>query len=357
MAKLLPSEDQLRQWITTGSDNPRRFAYPQEAREATLSIRRYCHQRCDDNLNTLVEHARLKGFNHDYNYFYQLLTARYFRPDREGKPQGSWKTVVEIWRQLQVYDRFAAQLAKVRFVETSVWHRIYEYISIKRTPFNCCRFGGIIGGTGTGKSECFRELMRREKPGTIFRVEAPAQPSLSQFVHKVGDTLGALPSWSITRKRLKIRDELSVPGRVLIVDNTQRCFAPRRGVDQPIFDFLQEIQEDTGCTIPLSWTPVDKRFGEALGTDYFEQFIGRIGGERELLRLEDYPLDEDIELIASSFALPPEDVEQLVPRLRGLVREKGRIRALFNALQSGARIAYAQKTPFRAHHLTQYLGD
>lgn len=357
MAKLLPSEDQLRQWVTTGSDNPRRFAYPQEAREATLSIRRYCHQRCDDNLNTLVEHARLKGFNHDYNYFYQLLTARYFRPDKEGRPQGSWKTVVEIWRQLQVYDRFAAQLAKVRFVETSVWDRIYEYISIKRTPFNCCRFGGIIAPTGNQKSECFRELMRREKPGIITRIEAPAEPKIGQFIHKLGCALGANRSASLASKRDTIITELSHSGRVLIVDNVQRCYNRRSGDSQPIFEYLLEMQEDTNCTVILCWTPTSTRFEEAMKNEYFEQFVGRMGGNRAVLRIEAYPNDDDIEAIAASFGLPEGDIETLLPRLRSLVREGGRIRILFDSLQASARLAHQEKKPFRAHHLTQYLGD
>lgn len=360
MSQLLPTEDQLREWITQGTPegtSPRRYVYPPECVEATVAIRRYLTLRCGDSIPVLIEHARAKGYDESYNYFYQLLTGRYFRPDPNGRPQGSWKKVVDIWRQLQIFDRFASQLAKVLFVETSVWKRIHEYIAIKRTPFNCCRFGGIVGGTGSGKSECFKELMRREKVGTIFRIEAPARASLSEFIHKCGDAMGSTPSWGSTRKKRQIVEVMSVPGRVLIVDNVQRAYHVRSGVNQPIFDYLQEMQEDTNCTIILSWTPVDKRFGEALGTDYFEQFIGRIGGERELLRLEDYLCDEDLELICESFKLPAEDVAKCVPRLHKLVREKGRIRNVFNALQSGARIANAQKKEFRAHHLFEYLGD
>ena len=45
-----------------------------------------------------------------------------------------------------------------------------------------------------------------------------------------------------------------------------------------------------------------------------------------------------------------------MPRLRALVREKGRIRSLFNALQSASRLANTEKEPFCAIHLTRYMG-
>lgn len=359
MADIIPTEDQLRDWITNGADAPvKRNQYPAEAIEPTLALLGYLYRRCDGNLQTLVEHARLKGFNNDYNYFYQLLTARYFRPDpKTGKPQGAWKSVRALWMQLQVYDRFATKLSRVLFVDTSVFDRINSYIQIKRTPFNACRFGAIVGHTGSGKSESFNEIMRREKPGTVFRIEAPAVSSLSQFIHKVGNAFGSSPSSSVGTKRNDILEKLAGGGRTLIVDNVQRCFSPRAGTQQPIFNYLQEIQEDTNCTVIISWTPIDRGFGDAFtGAAYFEQFVGRIGGEREILRLEDYPLDEDIEMIATSFKLTEKDVEELMPRLRSLVREKGRIRNLFNALQQAKRLANAAEEDIRAVHVTRYLG-
>ena len=357
MADIIPTEDQLRDWITNGSENPKKSIYPVEAIDATLALHSYLFRRCEGNLNVLVEHARLKGFNHDYGFFYQLLSGRYFRPDpKTGKPQGSWRNVVDLWKQLQVFDLFAKALSKIRFVETSVWERINTYVQVKNTPFNACRFGAIVGHTGMMKTESFHELGRRAKAGTIFRIEAPAQPKLNQFIHKLAHALGAEKTWTIARKMEHIR--VNVVGRVLIIDNVQRCFNHRSGASQPVFDYMQEIQEDTGCTIIICWTPVERQFeGEFTGGAYFEQFIGRIGGEREILRLEDYPVDEDIEKIALSFALSAADVEALMPRFRLLVREKGRIRALFNALQQGSRLATAEGKPFRAAHVRSYLAD
>ncbi|HTJ77967.1 MAG TPA: ATP-binding protein [Rariglobus sp.] len=357
MATIIPTESQLRDWITSGCENPKKNIYPIEAIDATMAIHSYLYRRCEGNINVLVEHARLKGFNYDYGFFYQLLTARYFRPDsKTGKPQGSWKNVVELWKQLQIFDIFAKALSKIRFVDTSVYERINDYVQLKSTPFNACRFGAVVGHTGMMKTESFLEIGRRGKAGAIFRIESPAQPKLNQFIHKLAHALGAQKTWTIARKMAHIVE--NVADRVLIIDNVQRCFNLRSGSNQPIFDYLQELQEDTGCTIIICWTPVDKEFeGEFTGGAYFEQFVGRIGGEREILRLEDYPLEEDIEKIALSFHLPEGDVEKLMPRLRLLVREKGRIRALFNALQQGARLATADEKPFRAHHVLSYLAS
>lgn len=362
MADILPTEDQLRDWITNGAETPhRRNKYPPEAIDDTLWLRGYASRRCGDDLNKIVEHARAKGFNNDQNYFYQVLTARYFRTTRSDdgtiKVAGSWKNLRELVMQLKVYDRFVAVLSQVRFVETTVWDRINQYIQIKRTPFNCCRIGAIVGYTGNQKSECFREMIRREKPGQILRIEAPDQPSLSLMLHELGVLFGADNSKRLAYKRLKIVEGLNETGRVLIIDNAQRCYNWRAGEHQPIFDYIQKLQEDTQCTIILCWTPVDKRFDSALASDYFEQFIGRIGGEREILRLEEYPCDEDIERIVASFGLEAGEIDSLMPRLRALVKEKGRIRNLFNALQTSSRLANVEKKKFCGAYVVRYLGE
>lgn len=345
--KKIPNEIQLPELIAH---------YPAEAHEDVVWLRTYLSRRCNDDVQTLMKHATAKGFNNDYNYFYQVLTGRYFRTDAAGKVQGSVKNLLKLCEQLKVYDTFANTLAKLRFVETSSFRQINEYVQRKSTAFNACRFGGIIGHTGSGKSAAFKEIVRRERPGLVIHMESPADASLSQFIHKLGFLFGGKHHDGLATKRTRIREKLH-EGHILIIDNVQRCYDARKGSHQPIFSYLQEVQDDTNCTVILSWTPVAEFFEEALSNAYFEQFVGRIGGEREILRLSDYTSDEDIELIAASFTLSEADIEELMPRLRALVREKGRVRSLFNALQRGNRRANLKKEQFTAKHLLQALGE
>jgi hypothetical protein len=352
-----PAPEQLRQWITTGEmcTTHRVNVYPPEAIEPTMKILGYLHRRCADNLNTLVEHVRRRGYNESYNYFYQLLTGRYFNASAAGGSGGSWRKVAELWQQLEVWDRFMTKLASVKFIETSVWRRINAYVQRKRAPHTCCRFGAIRGRTGNQKTECYLEIIRREPEGMGWHMESPDSCDRRQFIYKLAFIMGAKKRSSIAQCCEFIRERLILPDRFVFVDNVQRCYNPRTGAKQPIFDFMQMMQEDTRSTWFISWTPVEGVFNEAIQNDYFEQFIGRIGGEREILEIEDYPVDEDVEMIAASFGLPERDVEELMPRLRSLVREKGRVRALFNALQMASRTAHANKETFRATHVTRYL--
>lgn len=353
----LPTASQLREWITSGTENPKRFPYPQEAIEATLGMLDYAHFCCDSNLATVTERCRAMGFTYDQQYFYQLLTGRYFRQDDEGKAQGSWRNLLALWMQVELRLTFARQISKVIFTETTVWERINEYVQRKRVSYTSCKFGAIVGHTGSQKSACFNEINRREEAGVIIRMEAPPVPALSEFIHKLSSQCGAQKSHGRAVRRDHIRAHFKVPRRVLIIDNIQRCLSRSQGSYQPIFEFLLELQEDTGCTIIISWTPDSDKFEEALKSAFFEQFIGRIGGEREILRLDEFTHDEDIRRFCRTFKVVDQDIEELMPRLRELVKEKGRVRPLIQALQAGHRLANAKNKPYTADFIRTYLAD
>jgi hypothetical protein len=366
MADVIPTHEQLREWITYGCDEPKRNKYPQEAIEPTLGIHGYMHKYCNRDINELVTQVRRRGIKRDYNYFYQLLTGRYFRANGAGEIQGAWRGVYKIWVQLKAFDDFATKLVRTRFVETSVWTLINNYVQRKRTPFSCCRFGAIRGHTGNQKTECFKEIIRREtfgdeekkidpRPGNAFHMECPADATLGLFIDKLNFIMGG-PLGTKATKREHIRNTMLSPGRFLILDNIQRCFIKSAGSRQPIFDYLQELQEDTNSTIIICWTPVADQFEAVIQNEYFEQFIGRIGGKREILDIESHPSEEDIVTIAKDFNLSAADVEKLTPTLVEVAQEKGRVRVLFQTLQEGARLANTEGQPFAARHVLQYLG-
>lgn len=357
MPDFLPTYDQLRTWITQGDSANKKNIYPPEAVEPTLEILRYVDKHCNRNINDLVDHVRRRNINRDYNFFYQLLTGRYFRL-KDGAVQGSWRTVREIWTQLSAYDAFATKLSQTRFVETSVWHRINNYVQRKRLPFSCCRFGLIRGHTGNQKTESFYQLIRKEEAGIAYHMESPADATLNLFIDKLNFVTGGPRTGSKALKREHIRMVMLSPRRFLIIDNIQDCFIPSAGARQPIFNYLRELQEDTKSTIIGSYTPVENKFTQALSNEYFEQFIGRIGGEREILEIEAFPNDDDVLLITQSFPFAnTKEIEAIQPRLRKLVQEAGRVRALFGALQEANRLANTAEEKLTGSHVLQYLGE
>lgn len=357
MPDFLPTYDQLRTWITQGDPANKKNVYPPEAVEPTLEILRYVDKHCNRNINDLVDHVRRRNINRDYNYFYQVLTGRYFRKNKEGGVDGSWRGLREIWTQLSAYDAFATKLSQTRFVETSVWHRINGYVQRKRLPFSCCRFGLIRGHTGNQKTESYYQLIRKEEPGFGYHMECPADATLNLFIDKLNFVTGGPRTGTKSHKREHIRNVFLSPRRFLIADNIQRCFIPSAGARQPIFEFLIELQEDTKSTMIGSLTPVEEKFAAALSNAYFEQLIGRIGGLREILEIEEYTNDDDIELITRSFPFSDKDVAKLQDRLRRLIREAGRVRALFSALQEATRIANVEGEKVSYDHVIRYLGE
>lgn len=357
MPDILPTYDQLRTWITQGDPALKKNVYPPEAVEPTLEILRYVDKHCNRNINDLVDHVRRRNINRDYNYFYQVLTGRYFRRNGAGGVDGSWRALREIWTQLSAYDAFATKLSQTRFVETSVWHRINDYVQRKRLPFSTWRFGLIRGHTGNQKTESFYQIIRKEEPGVGYHMDSPADCTYGQFVDKLNFVTGGPRTGTKAAKREHIRNVFLSPRRFLILDNIQRCFIPSAGARQPIFDFLMELQEDTKYTPIGCYTPVEGRFSAAITNEYFEQLVGRIGGMREILEIEDYPNDDDVDLITRSFPFADADVAKLQPRLRQLVREPGRVRNLFGTLQEAHRLANKADEKLTARHVLNYLGE
>ena len=118
---------------------------------------------------------------------------------------------------------------------------------------------------------------------------------------------------------------------LIIVDNVQKLHNPKSGAHQPVLNYLQEINEDTGCTIIVSWTPV---FGHTLAdptnTQYFEQLIGRFGGLDNVLTLPEYAPMADLRAIADKLRVTGGKGSLEV--LRRWSREPGRLRILFRRL-------------------------
>ena len=158
--------------------------------------------------------------------------------------------------------------------------------------------------------------------------------------------------------------------RTIILENVQRLYVEKAEANQPVFNFLQKLQDETRCTIILTITPVfAETLTRKLANGYFEQFIGRAGGVGEFLRLPDFAEPEDVELIAKSFGMKGlsekttwqegEIVHKgtVLDYLVKISREPGLIRILFGALQKAKVAAEAEKESLTVDHVKAARGE
>jgi DNA transposition AAA+ family ATPase len=335
-------------------------AYPDELHEPIRWLAAWTRVECKGRLDILLERAKKAGFKKSRNYFYQVFTGRYFRTTAEGEtPEGQVQNFLQIAEKLRGSYLVAQRAGKISFVETGTYKRIAEYIDAKRMPDTVCKFGVIIGPTGAQKSASFDHYVELNNHGKTVRVEAPARPKISTFINDLAMRYGAHLRDSSMRK-LQIISESVRNDRCIIIDNAQRLHRPDDGHDQPIFHWLQKLQDDTNCTIVLSFTPDQSKFlTGALDKDklYFEQFEGRVGGRENFLELDEYTPAADLIQIAESFGFTKPDARQAIKTFDRLARRPGRIRILFDALQRAKRIADRRKEPINIDHLVEARPD
>lgn len=308
-------------------------AYPEDVKDDATWLYQFNQSQFSGHYPLLAALVR-KEAKMDYSdqYFYQVLGGKYFRPDpkRAGQFLGSIPKFREVVEWLRRWAVFNSEAGGMPFVETPTWKELDNYITAKRAPENPCKFGAVVGDTGTGKSRMLKRWALLNNHGNTAHVEAPSSGRLPRFQMKLGAQFGISLS-AETHERLVRLAECITSKRTIIVDNVQKLYNPKSGANQAVLNYLQELQDDTGCTIILSWTPV---FTETLTEDanarYFEQFIGRLGGIDSVHNLPAFAPIEDLRAIQTKMHIG--GGERAVQMMRRWSREPGRLRILFQRL-------------------------
>jgi hypothetical protein len=309
--------------------------YPAGTRESACWLAAFLRERCSRNISALAAIIKKRGWDTHETTLSRILRGKLM--DDSGAPCIKLKTFAQIIEALRQEDQLAQLAGRVPFIETTTWDDIRNYIDFKRAPETVCKFGLIIGPTGSQKSACGKQYVMRNNHGVCVHIESPETPTMGKFITKLGRAYGVSEFHNLEKKRERIIESVN-DRSTIIVDNIQRMYKDRRGWDQPIFNYLQQLQDDTNCTIILICVP-EFEFTLQRGMDrgYFEQFEGRVGGASEFLILPEYPPSEDVLAIAETFKLA--DAEKHLAELESICRRRGRIRILFNALQKAQRDA------------------
>jgi hypothetical protein len=344
--------------------------YPEELREPFIWLGCFIRDECARDLDIMIARAKPLDITFDKTTWSKILRGKWNRDagDRElANPIVALSKLVKAIDTLRRDIQLQKQAGKIPFIMTPSAQTMFNYFDKKRAVDRVCKFGVLIGETGTGKTATVDEYCLRHNHGACKKVDAPEKPSMYRFITDVGMAYGASIGDNLAKKHAKIRSSFN-SRKTLFVENVQRLYDPEvKDGNQPIFSFLQKLQEDTGGTIIISFTPAfEKEFSDGAAKGFFEQFEGRAGGSRTFLRLPTHPTDADVKAIATAFKLRglsdkttwgrPDTREKaktvtVLEYCEMLVRERGRIRILFETLQDAQIYAQSQGEPLDITHI------
>ena len=307
--------------------------YPEELRDPVLWLASYTNEECGRDAEILTERARELGYGFDKTTWSKVLRGRWNR-DAQLKvttPILNLNKLLKAIQSLRADQQLKEKAGKVPFVMTTVAQTIFDFITDLRVPDRVNKFGIIVGRTGTQKSATTIEYCRLNNHLSCVHLESPPKPSYSQFIGDLSVKYGGSRQSNWGRMLNKIYESVNLK-RTIILENVQRLYVEKAEANQPVFNFLQKLQDESNCTIILTITPVfAETLTRKLANGYFEQFIGRAGGIGEFLRLPDFAPEEDVLMVAKSFGL--QQAEKHIGYLLKISQEPGLIRILFGALQ------------------------
>lgn len=319
--------------LDAGAIETRTANYPDTMRDATRWFAGFIRRRCSSNLGMLTAKTRKLGFGVDESNFSKILRGRW-NTDADGKPIAPVlreKNFMQIVETLQREDALMDMACAVGFVETDSYKEIENYIKIRQSPERICKFGLIAGPTGAQKSASFKHTCRKDRSGNTHHSECPEKSNLGELLMDVAFMFGKARGGATTTKKREISDCVN-DRTTLILDNVQRLYKPDDGWNQPLFSFLQKLQDEKNCCVIIALTldSVDQMF-KGKNRGFFEQFVGRCGGEHQFLIQPLFAPRTDILQFAEAFEL--RNAEKHIEYLEAISQLEGRIRVFLQALQ------------------------
>jgi len=353
----LPDEN-ARIRLDTVSLEARAAHYDEDLREPFIWLGSYVREDCNRDISVLIDHVArldLKGkFTIDKSNWSKVLRGLWNRTSA-GEPmehpviaKAKLLGVIEL---LRMDTRRREWGGSVGFIHTSTTKMIHNYLTAKWARDTINKFGVVIGETGNQKTASFKWFRTRNNHGACVWLDAPETPSLYKFKTDLAVCYaGAGAAQTSSPKKDQIIFESVNERKMIIVENVQRLWDDDATTDQPVFSFLQKLNETTSCTIILSFTPVfEEKFRAARAKGFLEQFEGRAGGEKTFLRIDPYPPEEDVLDITKAYSL--RDAEKHLDYCVEISRQPGRIRILFEVLQKAKIRAEAKKEALTVSHL------
>lgn len=349
-----PVSDDARTALDNVTLERRAALLPEDLAEPFIWLGCYIREECSRDIDIMVDRANKLGINIDKTNWSKIIRGKWDRDASDQKlehPCVAKEKLVRAIELLRKDSRIKEQAGKVPFVETSTSKLIFDFIDAKRSPDRVCKMGVIIGETGSQKTASTREYCRQNNHGTCVWQDAPEKASLYKFKTQLAAAYGCNPQMSLARKEFAIQSAVN-ERKTIIIENIQRLYMDNMEGNQPVFNYLQWLQEITGCTIIMTFTPTfERKFVGGLNQGFFEQFVGRAGGTRKFLRLPAWTPEEDVLAIAQAFKV--QEAKRHLDYLVKITKEPGRIRRLFEDLQDAKIAALADGKPLNIDYIRE----
>jgi len=362
---------ELRQAVTIYWDDPHIEAemqlFPGPLQQPFQWLKTFVRDECKRDVDVLVERARLVGVTIDKTNWVRILKGRW-KHDADGNelpsPYVSATNLLQAIEAVRNQVRVELLQGGIPFVETSTFLAIKRAIEKKLRRDRVNRFLVIMGPTGTSKTASYKELVMRNP--LLKWMESTDNGSLKEFVIRFAVKCGASRSISYGPARAKIFESMMPHAgqpKGIIIDNmqdmvksSQKLQALGKNIEQqPAYQFLRSLQDETGCAIIWSITPENEEQMFNANSIYLEQFEGRAGGRDGFLRLPNFPPKKDLVLIATTLGLQKADENADI--LTEIGRARGRIRRFFEIMQDAKDEADADGAPFTIDYVQNAIAE
>ncbi len=320
--------------------------YPNEIKQDVLDLYSFMVDKCQGNRKVLAAKLETLGCKKSDNYFFKLFSGGWIEKGVFTPSLDNIKAMAQAVRNAEI-GRLSTGV--IPHTETDIVRLMRNAIDVVRQRDNICKWLLVVGSTAGQKSYSARYYAASRPQRDTFYMESPATSNLMPLASRMAKFLGCSDSIATYRKVQWVEDNAK-PNHCFIIDNAQRMYEPRRGMTQPTFSFLQAVQDITKCTIVLIFVDEATVKGDSLqrvidgdNKGFFDQFVGRAGGEDQILRLPSVRSDHDLLAFAESAGFKSaEDRKAILPFLKWLDRQRGAMRIPLRILQSASRFAASQ---------------
>ena len=334
----------------------------------------------DRSVRQLTEELIGQGVEIGIDVWQKILRGlwdRYAKGVQREKPLLSPREFTDAVAILRKRIAVKAGLQQRDFVFTTTAERVFNYILKGSLADRPNGLGLIVGDTGTQKTASLVEFAIRYNHGTTLYRDMPENGSRVEMMQLLCDDMSAANNAYKLSAHLLQHAPLF---RRYLLDNCQHLVDPDRKANQKALSFIRRLQDSRKGYFFLSFTPDGELEAARLGK-YWEQFIGRAGGPKGILRLDDFAPRIDLIQIAAARGLgwakahverlgqmdpgPKEDryrLGELKPKQRQeleyltrLSRQPGRIRPYFETLWQARLLA--EGAPLTFEHIRDVGGD
>ena len=262
-----------------------------------------------------------------------------------GKYDGSLENVVkEIIAFFDLQER-RDKGRKLAFIKTKLTKRIWD-VCASAVEFQKIAF--IFGDMQIGKTEALKAYAAEHNHGSTIYVSVPTGGALLNFLTRLAEILRIPTNMSITKLRERIIKAFD-DRMLLIVDEAHRCIRDSGNSTMPIqtIEFIRELFDEKQCGVVICATNV---FRDAMETGSVAKILRQTKRRRLCaLQLPNLPTQEDLNLFADAYDLPPSDgaARQLEKRMV----EDEALGMWLTILRMAAKIAAERKQKMNWNHV------